>query len=303
MPDLNVDVAGISIKNPVIAASGTYGYGREMQNFVDLDLLGGICVKGLTLEERKGNKPPRIAETPSGILNSVGLQNPGIEGFIKKELPFLKGLNTAVIVNIAGDTIDDYCKIVEKLSETCIDAVELNVSCPNVKKGCAAFGSTPSGVESVTSSVRKKCRKPLFVKLTPNTTDIRQISAAAEQGGADAISLINTITGMAIDPVRRRPVLGNNIGGLSGPAVKPIALRMVYEACKSVRIPVIGMGGIMKGTDAVEFMLAGAAAVMVGTANIVKPTACIDIITGIDRFLEEQCIKRAADLTGKLILN
>jgi dihydroorotate dehydrogenase (NAD+) catalytic subunit len=303
MTGLEVEIAGVKFKNPVIAASGTYGFGREFSNFADLNMLGGISVKGLTLEKREGNRPPRVAETPAGILNSIGLQNPGVEAFINEELPFLDKFDTIVIANIAGNTIDDYCLMAEKLSDTTVDAFELNVSCPNVKRGCAVFGSTPSGVAEVTGSVRKKCKKPLIVKLTPNVTDIREIALAAEESGADAVSLINTLLGMAIDIETRRPVLANNFGGLSGPAVKPIALRMVYEVASTVKIPVIGIGGIMSGTDAVEFMMAGASAIMVGTANFVNPTACIDIINGIKEYCLAHGIVRAADITGTLRLN
>jgi dihydroorotate dehydrogenase (NAD+) catalytic subunit len=303
MTGLEVEIAGVKFKNPVIAASGTYGFGREFSNFADLNMLGGISVKGLTLEKREGNRPPRVAETPAGMLNSIGLQNPGVEAFINEELPFLDKFDTIVIANIAGNTIDDYCLMAEKLSDTTVDAIELNVSCPNVKRGCAVFGSTPSGVAEVTGSVRKKCKKPLIVKLTPNVTDIREIALAAEESGADAVSLINTLLGMAIDIETRRPVLANNFGGLSGPAVKPIALRMVYEVASTVKIPVIGIGGIMSGTDAVEFMMAGASAVMVGTANFVNPTACIDIINGIKEYCLAHGIVRAADITGTLRLN
>ena len=303
MTGLEVEIAGVKFKNPVIAASGTYGFGREFSNFADLNMLGGISVKGLTLEKREGNRPPRVAETPAGMLNSIGLQNPGVEAFINEELPFLDKFDTIVIANIAGNTIDDYCLMAEKLSDTTVDAFELNVSCPNVKRGCAVFGSTPSGVAEVTGSVRKKCKKPLIVKLTPNVTDIREIALAAEESGADAVSLINTLLGMAIDIETRRPVLANNFGGLSGPAVKPIALRMVYEVASTVKIPVIGIGGIMSGTDAVEFMMAGASAIMVGTANFVNPTACIDIINGIKEYCLAHGIVRAADITGTLRLN
>jgi dihydroorotate dehydrogenase (NAD+) catalytic subunit len=303
MTGLEVEIAGIKFKNPVIAASGTYGFGREFSKFIDLNMLGGIAVKGLTLEKREGNRPPRVAETPAGMLNSIGLQNPGVEVFINEEMPFLEKFDTIVIANIAGNTIDDYCLMAEKLSDTTVDAIELNVSCPNVKRGCAVFGSTPTGIAEVTGSVRKKCKKPLIVKLTPNVTDIREIALAAEESGADAVSLINTLLGMAIDIETRRPVLANNFGGLSGPAVKPIALRMVYEVASTVKIPVIGMGGIMSGTDAVEFMMAGASAIMVGTANFVNPTACIDIINGIKEYCLAHGIVRAADITGTLRLN
>lgn len=301
--DLSTDIGGMKLKNPVIAASGTYGFGREFSEYLDLNLLGGISVKGLTLEPREGNKPPRIAETPSGILNSVGLQNPGVEDFIQNEIPFLRKFDTAIIANVAGSTETDYISIVERLSKSSIDAIELNISCPNVNEGCAVFGSTPKGVANITSKVRRVCSKPLIVKLTPNTADIAENARAAEYAGADAVSLINTILGMAIDINTGKPVLYNNYGGLSGPAVKPIAVRMVHQTAAAVRIPVIGMGGITTGEDAIEFLLAGASALMVGTANFVKPTACIDIINDIKAYFTQKGLKRLSDLVGKVELN
>jgi len=300
--DLSVNIAGMKLKNPVIAASGTFGFGREYSKFFDLNMLGGISVKGLTLEPRKGNEPPRIAETPAGILNSVGLQNPGVHAFIRDEIPFLRGFGTAVIVNVAGNTVDDYRAIVEILSGADIDAIELNVSCPNVKEGCLLFGSTAKGVFEVTGVVRKVCKKPLIVKLSPNVTDITEIAKAAEDAGADCVSLINTLLGMSIDIETRKPVLANVMGGLSGPAVKPVAVRMVYETAKAVRIPVIGMGGISNGNDAVEFMLAGASAVMVGTAGFVNPNVWVETIQGIEQYMKENGFEKAADLTGALIV-
>jgi dihydroorotate dehydrogenase (NAD+) catalytic subunit len=257
-----VNIAGLKLKNPVIAASGSFGFGREYSEYFDLNKLGGISVKGLTLKPRPGNKPPRIAETPAGILNSVGLQNPGVDYFIKNEIPFLRKYNTAIIANVAGNSIEDYCSMAEILSDADIDAFELNVSCPNVKEGCLLFGFSPEGVSTLTSEVRKYCKKPLIVKLSPNVRSISEIAIAAESSGADAVSLINTVLGMAIDINTKRPILANNVGGLSGPAVKPIAVRMVYETAQAVKIPIIGMGGISTGDDAVEFMLAGASAVM-----------------------------------------
>jgi len=298
-----VNIAGMVLKNPVIAASGTFGFGREYSEYVDINRIGGIAVKGLTLEPRKGNRPPRIAETPGGILNSVGLQNPGVEAFIKEEIPFLRKYDTAVIANIAGSTVEEYCKMAEILSGEDIDAIELNVSCPNVKEGGVSFGRTAKGVSEITGCVRKHCKKPLIVKLTPNVGDIREIAVAAEDSGADAVSLINTILGMAIDIKTKRPVLANNMGGLSGPAVKPVAVRMVYEAASSVKIPVIGMGGISSGDDAVEFLLAGASAVMVGTANFTNPAACIDVAEGIEKYLRSNNHKSVYDIIGKLELN
>lgn len=301
--DLAVDIAGLKLKNPVIAASGTFGFGREYSRYMDLNALGGISVKGLTLEQRQGNKPPRIAETPAGILNSVGLQNPGVHYFIENEIPFLRQFDTAIIANIAGNTIEDYCKMAEILDDADIDAIELNVSCPNVKAGCVAFGNNASGIHEITSHVRKLCKKPLIVKLTPNVSDIKETAKAAEDAGADALSLINTLLGMAIDIHKRKPILANNMGGLSGPAVKPIAVRMTYETFGTVKIPIIGMGGITNGEDAVEFLLAGASAVMVGTANFVNPSACIDVLKGIESYIITHKYKSIYDVIGKLELN
>lgn len=301
--NLSMDIAGLKLNNPVIAASGTYGFGREYSEFMDLNKLGGISVKGLTLEPRQGNKPPRIAETPAGILNSVGLQNPGVRKFIEKEIPFLRKFNTAIIANVAGNSLEDYIKMAEILSDADIDAIELNVSCPNVKKGCMAFGSTTAGITEITSNVKKHCKQPLIVKLTPNVTDIKEIAIAAEAAGADSISLINTLLGMAIDIHKRKPILANNMGGLSGPAVKPVAVRMVYEAAKSVKIPVIGMGGISNAEDAIEFLLAGASAVMVGTANFVNPAVCEEIVTGIEKYMETYKYTSLDQIVGALTLN
>ena len=301
--DLSVRIGDLKLKNPVIAASGTFGFGREHSEYIDLNRLGGISVKGLTLKPRQGNKPPRIAETPSGILNSVGLQNPGVEEFIKNDLGFLRSFSAAVIVNIAGNTIDEYCKMAEILSEADIDAIELNVSCPNVKAGCVAFGNSPSGIAEITSRVRRSCKKPLIVKLTPNVSNISEIAVAAESAGADSISLINTLLGMVIDIETRRPVLANNTGGLSGPAVRPVAVRMVYEVAQAVKIPVIGMGGIANGDDAVQFLIAGASAVMVGTAGLVDPGACINVCEGIEDYMKRHNFNRLSDFTGSLELN
>ncbi|MCX7711035.1 MAG: dihydroorotate dehydrogenase [Clostridia bacterium] len=301
--DLSVNIAGLKLKNPVIAASGTFGFGREYAEYMDLNKLGGISVKGLTLKPRQGNKPPRIAETPAGILNSVGLQNPGVEAFIKEEIPFLRQYNLGIIANIAGNTIEDYCEMAEILGDADIDAIELNVSCPNVKAGGIAFGTSCAGISEITKRVKAYCKKPLIVKLTPNVTDIKETAKAAEDSGADAVSLINTILGMAIDIHRRKPILANNMGGLSGPAVKPVAVRMVYEVSKTVKIPVIGMGGITTGEDAIEFLLAGAAAVMVGTANFVNPAACLDVIHGMEAYLRQYHIGCVSEIVGKLELN
>lgn len=303
MIDLSVEIAGIKFNNPVIMASGTYGFGKEYSEYVDLNSIGGISVKGLTLTERKGNPPPRIAETPAGILNSVGLQNPGVKAFIEHDLTFLKKFDTKIIANIAGNTIDDYCEMAEILGASDIAAIELNVSCPNVKAGCLAFGTSPRGIEEITSTVKKYCKQPLIVKLTPNVSDIKSIAQAAEAAGADGISLINTILGMAIDINKRKPILANNFGGLSGPAVKPIALRMVYEAAHAVKIPVIGMGGISSSEDAIEFLLAGASAVMVGTANFANPTVPTEILKGIEEYLLRNNYNNIYEVIGKLELN
>ncbi len=301
--DMAVNIGGLKLKNPVIAASGTFGFGREHSAFMDLNRLGGISVKGLTLEPRQGNKPPRVAETPAGMLNSVGLQNPGVRAFIEKEIPFLRQFSAAIIANIAGNTIEEYCEMAGILSEADIDAIELNVSCPNVKAGCVAFGNSTSGIGEITSQVRKHCKKPLIVKLTPNVGNIAEIAAAAEDAGADALSLINTLLGMAIDIETRRPILANNTGGLSGPAVKPVAVRMTWEVSSAVKIPVIGMGGISNGNDAVEFLLAGASAVMVGTAGLIYPDACIKVCKDIEKYMQRHGLHCVGDITGKLVLN
>lgn len=301
--DMAVNIGGLKLKNPVIAASGTFGFGREHSAFMDLNRLGGISVKGLTLEPRQGNKPPRVAETPAGMLNSVGLQNPGVRAFVEKEIPFLRQFSAAIIANIAGNTVEEYCEMARILSEADIDAIELNVSCPNVKAGCVAFGNSPSGIGEITSQVRKHCKKPLIVKLTPNVGNIAEIAVAAEDAGADALSLINTLLGMAIDIETRRPILANNTGGLSGPAVKPVAVRMTCEVSRAVKIPVIGMGGISNGNDAVEFLLAGASAVMVGTAGLIYPDACIKVCKGIEKYMQRHGLHCVGDITGKLVLN
>ena len=301
--DLSVNIAGIDFSNPVIMASGTYGFGHEYSEYIDLNALGGISVKGLTLKERKGNPPPRIAETPAGILNSVGLQNPGVEVFKKHDLPFLRQYKTRIIANIAGNTIEEYCEMAEILGNSDIDAIELNVSCPNVKAGGLAFGTDPKLIEEITSSVKKYCKQPLIVKLSPNVGDIKIMARAAEAAGAVCVSLINTLLGMAVDIHKRKPILANNFGGLSGPAVKPIAVRMVYEAAHAVKIPVIGMGGISCGDDAIEFLLAGASAVMVGTANFVNPMVPIEIIDGIKEYMKKYGYNSLQDIIGKLEFN
>lgn len=304
MPDsaLSVKLCGVEFKNPVLAASGTFGSAAEYSRFVDINRLGGVTVKGVTLEPRKGNPPPRIVETPSGILNSVGLQNPGADYFIEHELSVLQKFDTRILVNINGNTIEDYCKVAEKFQNQAIDMLELNISCPNVKAGGASFGADPEMVYKVTKAVKSAAAQPLIVKLTPNTTDIQETARAAEEGGCDGISLINTILGMAIDIRTRRPALGNVVGGLSGPAIKPVALRMVWQAAQSVKVPIIGMGGITTWEDAVEFLLAGASCIAVGTGSLMNPDTGIHIIDGLARYLEVNQISSITELTGGLIV-
>lgn len=296
-----VKLCGLTLKNPIMTASGTFGFGREYDEFYDIGRLGGIVGKGLTLAPREGNDGVRIAETPSGILNCVGLQNPGVEYFVENELPFMKSKGAVVVANVAGSTVSDYERIVERLSETDVDMIELNISCPNVKSGGMAFGVLPSGVEEVTRAVRGKCRKPLIVKLSPNVANISDNAKAAENGGADAISLINTITGMAVDLKSRRPLLGNVTGGLSGPCVKPVALRMVRQAYKAVSVPIIGLGGIESADDALEFMLCGATAVQVGTANLHDPYAALRIAEDLTNAMKKYKITDVNELIGALI--
>lgn len=302
MADLKVTVAGVAFSNPIIAASGTFGFGREYMEFYPLSTLGGISCKGITLQERAGNPPPRIAETPGGMLNAVGLQNPGVDYFIEHDLPWLKTQGTTVIANIAGNTYEDYCAMAEKLSDTDVDMLELNISCPNVKEGGVQFGTSCAGVGEITKQVRAHCTKPLMVKLSPNVSDIGDIAAAAEQGGADAISMINTITGMRIDIRTRRPIIRNNTGGLSGPALLPVAVRMISQAYQRVKIPIVGMGGVSKWQDAVELMLAGSTALQVGTAFFTDPYAPVKILEGLEAYLDDNHIASVTELTGKVQL-
>lgn len=297
MADLSVKVAGVSFNNPLIAASGTFGFGREYNEFYPLEKLGGISCKGITLKRRDGNPPPRIAETPSGILNAVGLQNPGVDAFINDDLPWLKQQNTVVIANIAGNTVEEYCQMAEKLSETDVDMIELNISCPNVKSGGVQFGTSCESVGNITSEVRKHCKKPLIVKLSPNVTDIASIAQSAEANGADAISMINTLTGMKIDINTRRPIIRNNTGGLSGAAVFPVAVRMVWQVSNAVNIPIIGMGGITTWEDAAEMLIAGATALQIGTVMFSDPYAPIKINEGLNKFLDDNGIKSVTELT------
>ncbi len=298
MANLQINIAGVSFKNPVIAASGTYGFGREYDGAYDISRLGGISCKGTTLEKRDGNPPPRIAETPAGMLNSVGLQNPGVDYFLQRDLPFLQKKDLTVIANIAGSCERDYCEMAERLNDSAVQMIEMNISCPNVKSGGVAFGTSCKSVENITAAVRRHCKKPLIVKLSPNVTDIGEIAVAAESAGADAVSLINTITGMRIDIHTRRPVLRNNTGGLSGPAVFPVAVRMVNQVYNRVKIPVIGMGGISTWEDAVEMLLAGASALQVGAAMFRDPYAPLKIIDGLQAFMEQNGISSVSELTG-----
>lgn len=300
MADLSVNLCGVRLKNPVIAASGTFGFGREFDELYDISCLGGISVKGLSLKPRTGNPPPRIAETPSGMLNSVGLQNPGVERFIEEDLPWLLKKDVAVIANITGTSVDEYVQMAERLAPTGVHLLEMNISCPNVHEGGVAFGVKPESVYAITKAVKAASRQPLIVKLTPNVSDITENAIAAEEAGADALSMINTLTGIAVDVHKRRMILRNNTGGLSGPAVRPVALRMVWQSAKRVRIPIIGMGGIETGEDAAAFMLCGARAVMVGTANFTDPLACPRIIRELESYCEEQGVEGVQELIGTL---
>ena len=298
MADLRVTVAGVAFENPVIPASGAFGFGREYEKFYPLSRLGGISVKGMTLNPKDGNPPPRIAETPMGMLNSVGLQNPGIDAFLEKELPELSQKGTRVIANVAGSTVEDCVEMVGKIEGSAVDMIELNISCPNVKQGGAAFGTSCESAAGITAAVRKATTKPLMVKLSPNVTSITDIAKAVEAAGADAVSLINTLLGMRIDIRSRRPILRNNVGGLSGPAVFPIAVRMVWQVANAVRIPVVGMGGITTAEDAIEMMMAGASAVQVGAAIFTDPYAPVKIIEGMESWLDEQGIPAVSDIVG-----
>ena len=298
-----INLAGIEMKNPVTVASGTFGYGREFSQFFDLSKLGGIITKGTTLKPKSGNKPPRICETPSGMINSIGLQNPGVEYFAQNDLHFLRKFDTAVIVNACGSTVEEYVELCKILNTLDIDGVELNLSCPNVKAGCMAFGNSYEGVREITSKVRKVLDKPLIVKLTPNVTDIASIAKGAEDGGADAVSLINTLLGMSIDIDKRKPVLANNTGGLSGPAIKPVAVRMVYQVSKAVNIPILGMGGIVDGKDAIEFILAGATAISIGAGNFIDPYTSVNTVKGIEEYMKKYNIENLEEIIGTVKMN
>lgn len=296
--DTTVNICGIEMKNPVTTASGTFGSGREFSDFVDINRIGAVTVKGVSSVPWKGNDSPRIAEVYGGMLNSVGLQNPGAKWFIENDIPFLRKYDTKIIVNICGHTIGEYCDIAEIMSDADVDMLELNISCPNVREGGIAFGTVAPMVEKVVKSVKKYCKKPLIVKLSPNVTDITEIAKAAVSGGADALSLINTLMGMKIDIKKRKPVLANKIGGFSGPAIKPVAVRMVYQVCKCVDVPVIGMGGIINSDDAIEFIMAGATMISVGTANFMNPKATTEIADGIEKFMYENNIKNLSEIRG-----
>ncbi|TRZ78612.1 MAG: dihydroorotate dehydrogenase [Deltaproteobacteria bacterium] len=296
---MQVDIGGLVIKNPVMTASGTFGYGKEYAPYLDIGRLGAIITKGISLEPRAGNRPPRIMETPCGMLNAIGLENPGAHAFIKENLPFLREFDVPVIVNVFGETIEEFKRVTELLSETKnVEGLEINISCPNVKKGGIIFGSDPDMAHAVTKEVKRLTDLPVIIKLTPNVTDICLIAESVEEAGADAISLINTLTGMSVDIERRIPHLANVTGGLSGPAIKPIALRMVWQVAKRVKIPVIGMGGIASASDALEFLIVGARAVQVGTANFINPCATMDIIDGIEEYLKRHNMADVNDLIG-----
>ena len=297
-PSLAVEIAGVTLKNPVMTASGTFGSGMEYADFVELDRLGAVVTKGVAAVPWEGNPTPRVCETPSGMLNAIGLQNPGIDVFCERDLPFLKAHGATVIVNVCGHTEEEYVKVVDRLADEEADLLEINISCPNVKEGGIAFGTDPKAIERVTKAVKARAKQPVIMKLSPNVTDIRASARAAEAGGADAVSLINTLTGMKIDIERQTFLLANRTGGLSGPAIRPVAVRMVYEAAHAVRIPVIGMGGITCGEDAVEFLLAGAAAVSVGTANFANPRAALDVAEGIEAYLVRKQIPDVKLLIG-----
>lgn len=303
-PDLRVNIGSLEIANPVMTASGTFGYAREFENLMNLHRLGAVIVKGISLNPRPGNAPPRIVETPCGMLNSIGLQNVGVDRFITEKMTYLAGLNIPVIVNILGDSLEEYREITKRLAGVPgVAGIEVNISCPNVKKGGVAFGTDPAMAAAVTEAVKVSSDVPVMVKLSPNVSDVSLVARAVEDGGADSISLINTLIGMAIDLKTRRPVLANIIGGLSGPAIKPVALQMVYQVASSVSVPVIGIGGIESYEDALEFMLAGASAIQVGTANFINPKVSEEIVEGIGRYVETEKLPSVRSLIGQLIID
>lgn len=293
-----VTIAGVTLNNPVMTASGTFGSGMEYSDFVDLNRLGAVVTKGVANVPWQGNPTPRVAETYGGMLNAIGLQNPGIDVFAERDIPFLKKYDTKIIVNVCGKTVEDYLEVVERLGDEPVDMLEINVSCPNVKEGAIAFGQKADCLYDITSEIKKKARQPVIMKLSPNVTDITEMAKAAEAAGADALSMINTITGMKIDIHKRKFALANRTGGLSGPAIKPVAVRMVYQASHAVNIPIIGMGGIANAEDAIEFLLAGASAVAVGAMNFVNPYATIEVIEGIEAYMKQYGIENVTDLIG-----
>lgn len=298
MSKLGVTLAGVELKNPVMTASGTFGSGEEYSEFVDLNKLGAVVTKGVANVPWPGNPTPRIAETSSGMLNAIGLQNPGIDVFCERDIPFLKKYDTKIIVNVCGKSTEDYCEVVERLGEEPVDLLEINVSCPNVKEGGIAFGQDPKALEAITKEVKKYAKQPIIMKLSPNVTDITEMARAAEAGGADVLSLINTLTGMKIDIHRRTFALANRTGGMSGPAVKPVAVRMVYQVANAVKLPIIGMGGIATAEDALEFILAGATAVSVGTANFFNPYATEEVVKGLEEYMDRYQVKEIQELIG-----
>ena len=296
--NMKVNIAGVEWKNPVTVASGTFGSGEEFSEFVDLNRLGAVTTKGVANIPWEGNPTPRVAETCSGMMNAVGLQNPGIDLFCRRDIPFLKKYDTKIIVNVCGKSTEDYCEVVERLADEDVDMLEINISCPNVKEGGIAFGQNPKAAEEITRAVKKYAKQPVIMKLSPDVTSIAEVAKAVEAGGADAISLINTITGMKIDIHRRTFLLANKTGGVSGPAIHPIAVRMVYEAANAVRLPIIGMGGIATAEDAVEMILAGASAVSVGTANFYNPAAAVEVAEGIEDYMRKYGFESVKDMTG-----
>ena len=296
--NMSVNIAGVEFKNPVMEASGTFGSGMEFSEFVDLNKLGAVVTKGVANVPWPGNPTPRIAETYGGMLNAIGLQNPGIDVFCERDIPFLKKYDTKIIVNVCGKSTEDYCEVVERLADAPIDMMEINISCPNVKEGGIAFGQNPKAAEDITRAVKKYAKQPVIMKLSPNVTDITEMAKAVEAGGADAVSLINTLTGMKIDIHKQTFAIANKTGGMSGPAVKPIAVRMVYQVANAIKLPIIGMGGIMTGDDAMEFILAGATAVSVGTANFMNPHATLDVIDGIEKYMVQHGVSDINDLVG-----
>lgn len=298
MRDLSVNIAGVELKNPVMTASGTFGSGMEYGEFVDLNRLGAVVTKGVANVPWPGNPTPRVCEVYGGMLNAIGLQNPGIDTFIERDLEFLKAYDTKVIVNVCGKSIEDYVEVVERLADTNTDLLEINVSCPNVKEGAIAFGQNPDALAKITKEIKAKAKQPVIMKLSPNVTDIALMAKVAEEAGADAISLINTLTGMKIDIKKRAFVLANKTGGMSGPAIKPVAVRMVYQASHAVKIPVIGMGGIATAEDAIEFMMAGASAIAVGAMNFNNPYATVEIVDGIEKYMDEYGVEKITDIVG-----